>query len=58
VSIAQPVDTTINPPPTCTTGSDIPKNDKMCVPTTTETISRMKLFIATRPASSRRDSSE
>src|SRR4030095_13298286 len=58
VNIAQPVETTIKPPPTCTTGSEIPKNESMCVPTTTETINRMKLFIATRRASNFLDAAE
>src|ERR1035438_4065922 len=37
---------TINPPPTCTAGSDIPKNARMCVPIRYEPTSRKKLLIA------------
>jgi hypothetical protein len=38
---------TMSPPPTCTTGREIPKKSKMCEPITKEAIRRMKLFMAT-----------
>ena len=47
-SIAQPVEITIKPPPTCTTGSEIPKKARMWVPIRYEPNSRKKLFIAIR----------
>src|SRR5258708_4691144 len=36
------------PPPTCTTGSDIPKNASMCVPMKYDPTSKKKLSIAIR----------
>src|ERR1700694_2248113 len=45
--MAQPFEMTIRPPPTWTTGIEIPKNSRMCVPTRNEAIKRTKLFIAT-----------
>src|SRR5258708_35747094 len=45
--MAQPLEMTIRPPPTCTTGIEIPKKCRMCVPTRKEAIKRTKLFIAT-----------
>src|SRR5208282_2171326 len=50
-SIVHPVEITTSPPPTCTTGNEIPKNDRMCVPTSSEAISSRKLFSDTRRAS-------
>src|SRR5713101_6612941 len=51
---AHPVEITISPPPTCTTGSEIPKNASTCVPVKNDAISKIKLFIAMRCASCRR----
>src|SRR6266850_5016500 len=45
--MAQPLEMTMRPPPTCTTGMEIPKKSRMCVPTRNEAIKRTKLFIAT-----------
>src|SRR5712692_3232450 len=45
--MAQPLEMTIRPPPTCTTGMEIPKKSRMCEPIRTEAIRRMKLFMAT-----------
>src|SRR2546422_193621 len=45
---------TINPPPTWTTGSEIPKKERMCVPMKYEPTSRKKLFIAIRQDSALR----
>src|SRR6266851_9731492 len=39
---------TIKPPPTCTTGSEIPKNASTYVPTKYDPTSRAKLFMAIR----------
>src|SRR5258708_32204245 len=38
---------TMRPPPTCTTGREIPKKVRICEPIRKEAISRTKLFIAT-----------
>src|SRR6267378_2305430 len=45
--MAQPLEMTMRPPPTCTTGMEIPKKSRMCVPTRNEATKRTKLFIAT-----------
>ena len=45
---------TINPPPTWTTGSEIPKKERMCVPMKYDPTSRKKLFIAIRQDSALR----
>ncbi len=45
---AHPVEMTINPPPTWTTGSEIPKKERMCVPMKYDPTSRKKLLIAIR----------
>src|SRR5271157_280448 len=42
---------TTSPPPTWTTGSEIPKNARMCVPMKYDPTSKKKLFIAIRRAS-------
>jgi len=39
---------TTDPPPTCTTGSEIPKNARTCVPIRYDPTSRKKLFMAIR----------
>src|SRR5580704_8238582 len=39
---------TSRPPPTCTTGNEIPKNARMYVPTKYDPTSRAKLFMAIR----------
>src|SRR5438477_10429424 len=52
--MAQPLEMTMRPPPTCTTGMEIPKKCKMCVPMRNEAISRIKLFRATWYAKTRR----
>src|SRR6202795_1163111 len=45
---------TINPPPTWTTGSEIPKKERTCVPPKIDPTSRRKLFIAIRKDSALR----
>jgi hypothetical protein len=50
----QPVEITINPPPTWTTGSEIPKKERMCVPMKYDPTSKKKPFIATRKDSALR----
>src|ERR1700688_2176143 len=45
---------TINPPPTCTTGSEIPKKERTCTPTKYDPTSKKKLFIAIRKESALR----
>src|ERR1019366_10735922 len=50
-NIVQPVEITTSPPPTCTTGNEIPKNARICVPIKNETISNKKLFRAIRQES-------
>src|ERR1700676_5566753 len=45
---------TINPPPAWTTGSEIPKKERTCVPTKYDPASRKKLFIAIRKDSALR----
>src|SRR2546427_12680375 len=45
---------TINPPPTWTTGSEIPKKERMCVPMKYDPTGRKKLFIAIRQDSALR----
>src|ERR1700682_71596 len=45
--MAQPLEMTISPPPTCTTGMEIPKKSRMCEPIITKAIRRMKLFMDT-----------
>src|SRR6266481_6596629 len=47
LSMAQPLEMTMRPPPTCTTGREIPKKVRICEPIRKEAISRTKLFIAT-----------
>src|ERR1700676_1686272 len=49
---------TINPPPAWTTGSEIPKKERTCVPTKYDPTSRRKLFIAIRKDSALRVLSE
>src|SRR5580692_8218125 len=50
----QPVEITTNPPPTWTTGIEIPKKVRMSVPMKYDPTSRKKLFIAIRNDSARR----
>ena len=50
-NIDQPVDITTNPPPTWTTGREIPKKASMCAPVRYEPTRRKKLFNAIRRAS-------
>jgi len=45
---------TINPPPTWTTGTEIPKKERTCVPTKYDPTSKRKLFIAIRKDSALR----
>src|ERR1700722_10409344 len=45
---------TINTPPTCTTGSEMPKKERMCAPIKYDPTSRRKLFVAIRNDSARR----
>ena len=52
-SSAQPVETTTSPPPTCTTGSEIPKKPRMWVPMKIDARIRTRPFIAIIRASLR-----
>src|ERR1035441_1586669 len=54
LSRVQPVEITIKPPPTWTTGSEMPKKERMCVPIKYEPIRRKKQFTAIRQDSARR----
>src|SRR2546428_12819532 len=45
---------TTRPPPTCTTGMEIPKKFRMCVPIKKDATSKKKLFTATWRAKARR----
>src|SRR3984957_20184091 len=56
--MCHPVAITIIPQPTCTTGSEIPKNARIWVAIKTETTSKIKLLSAIRCESKRRDSGE
>ena len=53
-SMAQPVEITTNPPPTCTTGRESPKNDSTWEPIVKDATNKIKLLIAMRRASSLR----
>jgi hypothetical protein len=57
-SIAQPVEVTTRPPPTCTTGIEIPKKARTWVPIRYDPTSKKKLFLAIRKASAFRVSWE
>src|ERR1700676_135161 len=48
LSSVHPVAMTSNPPPTCTTGSEIPKKARMYVPIKYDPTSKKKLFMAMR----------
>jgi hypothetical protein len=52
LSLAKPVEMTLRPRPTCTTGREIPKNESTCNPIVTDAISSTRLFTAMRRASS------
>ena len=48
LAASQPVEITINPPPTCTTGIEIPKKESISEPIKYDPSSRKKLFSAMR----------